>query len=104
MDVVHDAAIWARRLLRFTGRTLGAFSRNRGFLLAGGVGYNALPSLVPCLTLVVSTLSMAFDEARILDTLRPELAALVPQDADAIRQAAQAFLHTETSARALSVL
>lgn len=104
MDPVRDVWRWARRLLLFAGRALRAFSRNRGVLLAGGVGYNALLSLVPFLTLVVAALSIFFDEARILDILRPELTALVPQHADAILQAAQAFLHTETSIRAVSVV
>ncbi|WP_242342853.1 YihY/virulence factor BrkB family protein [Anaeromyxobacter terrae] len=104
MDPVRDAWRWTTQLLLFAGRTLRAFSRNRGILLAGGVGYNALLSLVPFLTLVVAALSLFFDEARILDILRPELTALVPQHADAVLQAAQAFLHTEASTRALSVL
>ncbi|WP_242394812.1 YihY/virulence factor BrkB family protein [Anaeromyxobacter oryzisoli] len=104
MDPVRNTSEWATRLLRFTGRALRAFSRNRGVLLAGGVGYNALLSLVPFLTLAVATLSIVFDEARILDTLRPELTALVPQHADAILEAAQAFLHTEASTRVLSVV
>lgn len=95
---------WSGRLFLFAGRVLRAFSRNRGVLLAGGVGYNALLSLVPFLTLAVAALSMFFDEARILDILRPELTALVPQHADAILQAAQTFLHTEASTRAVSVV
>jgi YihY family inner membrane protein len=103
MEPTHDAWTWATRLLHFAGRALRAFFRNRGILLAGGVGYNALLSLVPFLTLVVAGLSMLFDEAGILDALRPELTALVPQHADAILQAAQAFLRTEASTRALSV-
>jgi YihY family inner membrane protein len=104
MDLVRDAGRWATLLLRFVGRALRAFSRNHGILLAGGVGYNALLSLVPFLTLAVAALSMVFDEARILDTLRPELTALVPQHADAVLQAAQAFLHTKASTRVLSMV
>lgn len=104
MDPVRDAGKWVARALRFAGRVLRAFSRNRGVLLAGGVGYNALLSLVPFLTLVVAALSVLFDEARILDTLRPELAALVPRHADAVLQAAQSFLHTPASTRAISVV
>jgi membrane protein len=103
MDPVRAVWRWAARLLLFTGRALRAFSSNRGVLLAGGVGYNALLSLVPFLTLVVAALSIVFDEARILDVLRPELTALVPQHADAVLQAAQAFLRTEASTRAFSV-
>lgn len=95
--------IWPQRVLLFSGRVLRAFSRNRGVLLAGGVGYNALLSLVPFLTLAVAALSIVFDEARILGILRPELSALVPQHADAILEAAQTFLHTEASTRAVSV-
>jgi YihY family inner membrane protein len=90
-------------VLRFGGRVLRAFSRNRGVLLAGGVGYNALLSLVPFLTLVVAALSIPFEEARILDTVRRELSVLVPQHADAIVQAAQSFLRTPASTRALGV-
>jgi membrane protein len=104
MNPVRDAWRWATRLLLFAGRAVRAFSRNRGVLLAGGVGYNALLSLVPFLTLVVAALSMLFDEARILDVLRPELTAFVPQHADAVLQAAQAFLRTEASSRAVSVV
>jgi membrane protein len=104
MDPVRDAWRWATRLLFFAGRTLRAFSRNRGVLLAGGVGYNALLSLVPFLTLVVAALSISFEKDRILDILRPELTALVPQHADAVLQAAQAFLDTEASTRAVSVV
>lgn len=104
MHGVHDAWMWAARLLRFGGRVLSAFSRNRGVLLAGGVGYNALLSLVPFLTLVVATLSILFQEERILGILRPELTALIPQHADAVLEAAQSFLHTPASTRAISVV
>lgn len=104
MEWLRHLWTWSRRLLLFAGRVLRAFSRNRGILLAGGVGYNALLSLVPFLTLAVAALSIFFDEARILDILRPELTALVPQHADAILEAAQAFLHTEASIRVVSVV
>src|SRR5512141_1108442 len=101
MAPVRNAWRWPGRVLRFGGRVLGAFSRNRGVLLAGGVGYNALLSLVPFLTLVVAALSSLFEEARILDILRRELSTLVPQHADAVLQAAQSFLRTPAATRAL---
>lgn len=104
MEPLRNLWTWSRRLLLFALRVLHAFARNRGILLAGGVGYNALLSLVPFLTLAVAVLSMFFEEARILHMLRPELTALVPQHADAILQAAQTFLHTEASTRLVSVL
>ncbi len=95
-----------RHHLRFAARVLRAFLRNRGVLLAGGVGYNALLSLVPFLTLTVATLSLFFDEQRILGILRPELEMLVPQHADTLLQTAQTFLQNQaaTSVVSLSLL
>ncbi len=104
MQLLRDAWTWIRRLLIFTGRVLRSFSRNRGILLAGGVGYNALLSLVPFLALTVAALSIFFGEARILEMLRPELTALVPQHADTFLQAAQKFLQNQASTRAVSLV
>ena len=86
MNLLRGLWTWLKRLLRFTGRVLGSFLKNRGILLAGGVGYNALLSLLPFLTLAVAVLSFFFDKARILGYLRPELRMLVPQHADALLQ------------------
>jgi membrane protein len=104
MEGLGEPWRWLRRLLLFAGRVLRSFARNRGILLAGGVGYNALLSLVPFLTLTVAALSIFFDEARILGILRPELTALVPQHADTILQAAHRFLQSQASTRTLSVV
>lgn len=101
---VETPVKWLGRWLRFAVRVLRSFLRNRGILLAGGVGYNALLSLVPFLTLAVAALSLLFDEARILRMLRSELTALVPQHADAIVQAAQTFLQHEASTRLISIV
>ncbi len=103
MDPLRDPWIWPRRLLRFAGRVLGSFLQNRGVLLAGGVGYNALLSLVPFLTLAVGGLSVFFDEARILDMLRSELTELVPQHADTILETAQTFLRHQAATSVVSV-
>ncbi len=104
MGRLRDPVTGLRRLLLFAGRVLRSFLRNRGILLAGGVGYNALLSLVPFLTLTVAALSIFVDEDRILEMLRSELTALVPQHADAILQAAQTFLENEASTRVVSVV
>jgi membrane protein len=101
---LRDPVTWLRRLLRFAGRVLRSFWRNRGILLAGGVGYNALLSLVPFLTLAVAALSIFFDEERILEMVRSELTALVPQHADTIVETAQTFLQSEASIRVVSVV
>jgi membrane protein len=94
---------WPGRMLRFSGRVLGAFLRNRGILLAGGVGYNALLSLVPFLALAVGGLSVFFDQGRILEMLHAELTELVPQHADTILDTAQTYLRHQATTNVVSV-
>jgi YihY family inner membrane protein len=91
------------RLARFARRVVSAFLRNRGILLAGGVGYNALLSTVPFLTLTLAVLSSFTDEALVLGALRSELDFLLPQHADAFLQAAQSFLGHAAATSAVSV-
>lgn len=92
------------RVTAFGVRVAGAFLDNRGILLAGGVGYNALLSLVPFLTLTVAVLSFFFDHQHILGMLRSELRVIVPQNAEAILQAADAYLDSQATASVVSVL
>jgi YihY family inner membrane protein len=94
--------VW--RVARFAARVVAAFLGNRGILLAGGVGYNALLSIVPFLTLTLGALSSVTDEAQVLSALRRELDFLLPQHADAFLQAAQAFLTRSAAGSAVSVL
>jgi membrane protein len=83
-----------RRLLRFSGRVIVRFFRNRGLLLASGVGYNALLSAVPFFAITVTALSFVFDEQKILDTVQEQLRLLVPGHAEAIVQAIETFLRS----------
>jgi YihY family inner membrane protein len=94
----------AGRVLRFTGRVIAAFLRNRGVLLAGGVGYNALLSMVPFLTLTLALLSSVVEPALILGALRRQLTFLLPQHADAVLQAARAFLDSQVTISLVSVV
>jgi YihY family inner membrane protein len=100
---LHQLWTWIVRLLRFCYRVAAAFLRNRGILLAGGVGYNALLSLVPFLTLAVAALSLFFDQERIVNVLRRELIMLVPQHADTVLQTAQAFLKNQAATGVVSL-
>ncbi len=105
MEVLpRDPWVWPRRLGRFARRVLGSFLANRGILLAGGVGYNALLSLVPFLAVVLSLLSLFIDEARILAVLRTEVAELVPQYANTIVGAARTFIEAGGARGAISAL
>jgi membrane protein len=97
------ARIWLGRVTFFIGRVVGSFMRNRGILLAGGVGYNALLSLVPFLTLTAAGLSIFFDETRIMGILRRELRLLVPQNAEAILQTVASFLDNQAATSVVSM-
>lgn len=104
MTRVRQFFWWILPLLRFCLRVARAFLHNRGILLAGGVGYNSLLSLVPFLTLAVALLSLFFDQEQILGVLRPELKVLVPQSENAILEAADAFLQNKAANSIISIL
>jgi membrane protein len=104
MNPLRAPWIWIERLLRFSVRVVRSFLKNRGVLTAGGLAYNALLSLVPLITLTVATLSLFFDEARILDILRPELRVLVPQHADTLLETADTFLRNTAATSLVSVV
>jgi membrane protein len=104
LDTLREVPTWSSRVLRFAGRVVGSFLRNRGILLAGGVGYNALLSLVPFLAVVLAVLTLFFDERRILEVLAAELGELVPQHADTILEAASTFLQSKAPKNVVSVV
>lgn len=54
------------------------FGPNKGFLLAGAVGYSALLSLVPLFALSLIALSNLFSEEQILSALSHELGLIAP--------------------------
>ena len=101
---LSDPMHLAWRVFRFARRVVAAFLRNRGILLAGGVGYNALLSIVPFLTLTLAILSSFVDEALILGALRRELTFLLPRHADAVLQSAQAFMSHLAATSVVSVV
>lgn len=104
MDARVGPGTWALRVLRFAGRVLRDFLGNHGVLLAGGVGYNTLLSIVPFLALATSALSLVFERQRILEVLRRELQVLVPQNTDAIVGAVDGYLEQHGLTSAVSVV
>lgn len=104
MSVLRWLWQWVVRLVRFSVRVVSAFLNNRGILLAGGVGYNALLSVVPFLTLSVAVLSLFFDDEHILSMLRAELRVLVPQNENAILEVAEAYLQNQATTSVVSVV
>lgn len=80
------------RLARFGMRVVRHFLDNRGLLLAGGVAYNALLSLVPLAAVLLIGLSHFFDADRLLLTIQAELHLIVPAQAGSISDALKALL------------
>ena len=68
------------------------FGKNRGFLLAGAVGYNALLSLVPLFAILLVALSLVFDEQLILASVATELQLVLPGQGENITAAISAFM------------
>ena len=60
-------------LFRFTGRVLNRFYLNKGLLLASAVGYNALLSLIPLLTVCLSVLTRFVDSKDVLHVVENNL-------------------------------
>lgn len=83
-----------RRPGAFALRTLSAFRANQGLLLAAGVAYYALLSLVPMLILIVIALSQLIDQDELLSTIGRYLGWLVPgQSAPIVQELANFLSH-----------
>lgn len=73
-----------RRYLDFGLRVLRTFGRNRGLLLAGGVGYNVLLSAVPLFAVVTVVLSHMVSEQRLFGVIAAQAQLIAPGHADLI--------------------
>ncbi|HVR53959.1 MAG TPA: YihY/virulence factor BrkB family protein [Pseudorhodoferax sp.] len=73
-----------RHPLAFALQVLQAFRANQGLLLAGGVAYYALLSIVPLLILTVIALSHLVEQQALLTTLSHYLAWLLPGQSQAL--------------------
>lgn len=73
-----------RHPLAFALQVLQAFRANQGLLLAGGVAYYALLSIVPLLILTVIALSHLVEQQALLATLSHYLAWLLPGQSQAL--------------------
>ncbi|APE32021.1 hypothetical protein BOX17_14305 [Halomonas aestuarii] len=78
--------------LHFLWRVLCAFLRNRGILLAGGVGYNILLSIVPLFALMVVLLAGVVDEQHLLEVLSIQVRHLAPAHAEILLDAVRTLL------------
>jgi len=83
---------WLPDALSFALCVLKAFRANQGILLAGGVAYYTLLSIVPLMILMLIALSHFIDAGQILMTLRRYLELVVPGQSRAIMSELAAFL------------
>jgi membrane protein len=90
--------------LGFLVQVVRAFRANQGLLLAGGVAYYTLLSIVPLLILLVIVLSHVVDTALLLATLARYLEIVVPGQSGPILEDMQAFIaHREVIGPTLAV-
>jgi len=88
----------AQHPLGFSLQVLRAFRANQGFLLAGGVAYYALVSIVPMLILAVIALHAVVGEAALFAALEQYLGWVLPGQSRSITEELRAFLaHRETA-------
>lgn len=87
---LDTSALFAKRAATFSVRVLRAFFKNHGVLLAGGVGYNVLLSMVPLFALLCVLLTHIVDEQTLLAVVAVQAQHLAPSNAhlvhDAVRQ------------------
>lgn len=92
MPISRQTSLFLKNPGDFALRTLKGFRANQGLLLAGGVAYYALLSIVPLLILIVIALSHVIDQAELLQTLGRYLAWLLPGQSDLFVEELENFL------------
>ena len=90
--------------LGFAAQTLRAFRANQGLLLAGGVAYYTLLSIVPLMILLVIILSHVIETDRLLATLARYLELVVPGQSAPLLDELRGFIsHREVIGWTLAV-
>jgi membrane protein len=90
--------------LGFAAQTLRAFRANQGLLLAGGVAYYTLLSIVPLMILLVIILSHVIDAEELMSTLARYLGNVVPGQSGPLIDELRAFIaHREVIGWTLAV-
>jgi len=90
--------------LGFAAQTVRAFRANQGLLLAGGVAYYTLLSIVPLMILLVIILSHVIDAEELMSTLARYLGNVVPGQSGPLIDELRAFIaHREVIGWTLAV-
>lgn len=80
------------RLAHFAWRVLRNFLKNHGVLLAGGVGYNILLSIVPLFAVLVVLLTQVVDQQHLLNVLSVQARHMAPAHAEVLLEAVRSLL------------
>lgn len=80
------------RLAHFAWRVLRNFLKNHGVLLAGGVGYNILLSIVPLFAVLVVLLTQVVDQQHLLNVLTVQARHMAPAHAEVLLEAVRSLL------------
>lgn len=90
--ILDKSVLSLKRTALFSVRVLRAFFKNHGVLLAGGVGYNVLLSMVPLFALLCVLLTHIVDEQTLLAVVAVQAEHLAPANADLVHDAVQQLL------------
>ncbi|GEN26425.1 hypothetical protein HVA01_00710 [Halovibrio variabilis] len=82
------------QLAHFAWRVVRNFLKNRGILLAGGVGYNILLSIVPLFAVLVVLLTQVVDEQHLLNVLSIQARHMAPAHAEILLDAVRSLLNS----------
>lgn len=82
------------RLAHFAWRVLRHFLKNRGILIAGGVGYNILLSIVPLFALLFVLLTQVVDEQHLLNVMAIQARHMAPAHAEMLLEAVRSLLNS----------
>ncbi|MGQ7262137.1 YihY/virulence factor BrkB family protein [Vreelandella sp. V005] len=86
------AMLLTPQLARFAWRVIRNFLKNHGVLLAGGVGYNILLSIVPLFAVLVVLLTQVVDQQHLLNVLAIQARHMAPAHAEVLLEAVRSLL------------
>lgn len=90
--------------VRFALHVLASFRANQGVLLASGVAFNTLLSVVPMLAVILVVLSHFADEQVLLETTREYVNLIAPGQADEFTEQLRTFLENRQVVGAVGFL
>jgi YihY family inner membrane protein len=91
-SLLSAAMLLIPQLARFAWRVLRNFLKNHGVLLAGGVGYNILLSIVPLFAVLVVLLTQVVDQQHLLNVLAIQARHMAPAHAEVLLEAVRSLL------------